>query len=132
MRITKPFYLGVYEVTQEEYERVTGTNPSGFSRAGSGIRTGYREWTQVAFLWRGFLGMMRVEFCQQVVCFARREVGGACLPFADRSRMGIYMPGGHHDAVPLRESVERPGSELQDGEPFRTGLRQRVQTWGER
>jgi formylglycine-generating enzyme required for sulfatase activity/serine/threonine protein kinase len=32
--ITKPFYLGKYEVTQEQYQRVTGTNPSWFSPMG--------------------------------------------------------------------------------------------------
>ena len=36
VRITKPFYFGVYVVTQEEYQRVMGTNPSEFSAAGNG------------------------------------------------------------------------------------------------
>ena len=30
VRITRPFYLGKYEVTQEQYERIVGTNPSNF------------------------------------------------------------------------------------------------------
>src|SRR5262249_28290129 len=36
VEITRPFYLGVYAVTQEEYQAVTGKNPSYFSPSGGG------------------------------------------------------------------------------------------------
>ena len=33
VKITQPFYMGKFEVTQEQYEKVMGTNPSNFKRA---------------------------------------------------------------------------------------------------
>ena len=36
VEIPADFYLGKYEVTQEEWEKVMGTNPSHFSRTGDG------------------------------------------------------------------------------------------------
>jgi formylglycine-generating enzyme required for sulfatase activity len=36
VRITRPFYLGTYLVTQGEYEKVMGSNPSEFSVTGNG------------------------------------------------------------------------------------------------
>jgi formylglycine-generating enzyme required for sulfatase activity/serine/threonine protein kinase len=36
VQISKPFYLGKYEVTQEQYQAVAGANPSWFSATGGG------------------------------------------------------------------------------------------------
>jgi formylglycine-generating enzyme required for sulfatase activity len=36
VQITKPFYLGIHEVTQKQYQDVTGFNPSHFSQQGPG------------------------------------------------------------------------------------------------
>jgi formylglycine-generating enzyme required for sulfatase activity len=36
VRLTKPFYLGKYAVTQEQYERLVGKNPSHFCATGVG------------------------------------------------------------------------------------------------
>jgi eukaryotic-like serine/threonine-protein kinase len=37
--ISKPFYMGVYEVTQEQYEQVMGKNPSAFKGAKNPVET---------------------------------------------------------------------------------------------
>ena len=37
VRVTRPFYLGAYEVTQEEYRHVMKTSPSWFAKTGGGV-----------------------------------------------------------------------------------------------
>jgi formylglycine-generating enzyme required for sulfatase activity len=37
VKIGRPFYLGVHEVTQGQYKQVMGTNPSWFARTGGGM-----------------------------------------------------------------------------------------------
>ncbi len=39
VEITRPFFLGAFEVTQQEYEAVMGTNPSWFAPGGGGAVT---------------------------------------------------------------------------------------------
>ena len=46
--ITKPFYLGVFEVTQREYEKVTGKNPSHFKKLESDQPVEQVRWTEAA------------------------------------------------------------------------------------
>ncbi len=79
-RITKPFYLGKYLVTQEQWEAVMGNNPSHFKGPA------------------GQLGRLPEvsEQAQREVCRWGRQV-----PVAHRSAVGICLPSREQDAVLL-------------------------------
>ncbi|MGO8747823.1 MAG: formylglycine-generating enzyme family protein [Thermoguttaceae bacterium] len=65
VRITKPFYLGKYPVTQGQYERVMGKNPSWFCKSGAGKdKIGETETSQFPVeqvLWEEAMG-----FCKRL------------------------------------------------------------------
>jgi serine/threonine protein kinase/formylglycine-generating enzyme required for sulfatase activity len=74
--VTRPFYLGVYEVTQEQYKKVMGENPSGFAAGGSvtekvnGLDT--RRFPVEMVSWEDARA-----FCEKL---GRRSGRGMCLP----------------------------------------------------
>ena len=87
VRITKPFYLGKYLVTQEQWEAVMGNNPSHFKGPKNPVE--HVSWDDC----QEFLEKAQRED----PCARRREV-----PVAHRGPVGICLPGGEHDAVLLR------------------------------
>ena len=103
VKISRPFYLGVYPVTQREYMQVIKKRTRASSRATTAFRS------------RGLLAR-----CGRVLQRTEPEGGSAAvlhdqwpvgrgsrleragLPAADGGGVGICLPGGDHDAVLLR------------------------------
>ena len=82
VRISQPFLIGVYAVTQAEYEKVMGTHPSYFSKAGNGKEkiagqdTSRLPVEQVSWF-------EAVEFCNKL---SEREQRTACYRLAKVKR----------------------------------------------
>ena len=60
--ITKPFYLGVTEVTQEQYQKVMGTNPSQFKGPQNPVEK--VRWADA------------VEFCRKLSAMSAEKTAG--------------------------------------------------------
>jgi formylglycine-generating enzyme required for sulfatase activity len=75
VRLTKPYYLGMYEVTQAEYERVMGTNPSSFSRSGSSSHKVYGQDTS-RFPVEGVSWEDAMEFCRRLSALSGEQAAG--------------------------------------------------------
>ena len=60
--ISKPFYMGQHEVTQAEYEKVMGINPSHFSKSGGGSKMVIGKDTSL-FPVDGVSWFDAIEFC---------------------------------------------------------------------
>jgi formylglycine-generating enzyme required for sulfatase activity len=95
VRITRPFYLGVTEVTQAQYEAVMGSNPSWFGATGgakdkvAGQPTGQHPVENVSWL-------DAVKFCNKLSELEGRkpfyEVNGETVRVPDWKAPGYRLP----------------------------------------
>jgi serine/threonine-protein kinase len=111
VRITRPFYFGVYVVTQQEYQRVMGTNPSEFSATGKGKdKVAGQDTTRFpveTVSWDG-----AVQFCRKLSEMPEERVAGRTyrLPseaqweYACRAgNMGLYSFSLGGNAIPKED-----------------------------
>jgi formylglycine-generating enzyme required for sulfatase activity len=75
VEITKPFYMGAFEVTQEQYEKVMGRNPSYFSSTGPG-KDKVKDLDTKAFPIEGLEWAEAAEFCKKLTALPEEAEAG--------------------------------------------------------
>ena len=93
VQITRPFYLGKYLVTQEQWQAVMGSNPSGFKGPKNPVEN--VSWDDC----QEFLGKLRKKF----------GAGRGKFQLPTESAMGVCLPGGEHNPLVLRRQRGGPG-----------------------
>ena len=92
VRITRAFHIGEAEVTQQQYQRVMGVNPSWHASGGGGAdEVGGQDssqWPVENVSW-----YETRDFCEKLSLLHGRSQRGTAVSTADRSGMGIRVPG---------------------------------------
>ena len=102
VRITKSFYLGIYEITQEEFEYVMRKNSSGFRKF---VGHDTKRFPVEMVTWND-----AVEFCDKLS--ARGAASWATLSPTDRGGMGIRLSCRQHHHILLRRFAVLHASKL--------------------
>jgi formylglycine-generating enzyme required for sulfatase activity len=113
VRISKPFYLGKYEVTQAQWRAVMGNNPSGFT--GDPTRPVEKvSWEDV----QGFIRQLNTKESGVTIAYQQRLSGnmrraGTTTAYSfgnDKSQLGQYawygdLAGGTHPVGKLKPNA---------------------------
>ncbi len=95
VRIARPFYLGVYEVTQAQYEAVLGNNPSLYAATGEGKESVAGQSTEKHPVER-VSWLDAVKFCNKLGELESRaafyEIDGENVRVPDWNRAGYRLP----------------------------------------
>jgi len=95
VRITRPFYFGVYLVTQEEFERVIGANPSSFSVTSKGkVKDKVAGQDTKRFPVENVSWDDAVEFCQKLSNLPQEQSAGHTYRLPTEAQWEYACPAG--------------------------------------
>ena len=100
--ITKPFYLGVYVVTQAEYEKVMGNNPSYFSAKGDG-KDSVKDMDTGQFPVEAVSWDDAVAFCKKLSELPEEKKAGRVYRLPTEAEWEYACRAGTKTAFPLRQ-----------------------------
>ena len=112
VRITKPFYVGVYEVTQAEYQAVMAKNPSDFSARG-------RDKQKVSGLDTSKFPVEMVSWDDaNAFCIRLGQKGGEAISLADRSGVGVCVPSRNDGTVFVSHTCNGREANCEGSSPY--------------
>jgi formylglycine-generating enzyme required for sulfatase activity len=100
VEITRPFAMGVFEVTQGEYERVVGKNPSFFSSTGGGKKVLDNPDTH-RFPVENVTWEQAVEFCRRLTALPAEQTAGRKYRLPTEAEWEYACRGGVPESLPF-------------------------------
>ena len=117
VQITEPFYIGVYEVTQAEYERVMGNNPSFFSSTGVGKGDVAGRSTE-RFPVEQVPWHDAVEFCRRLSSLSAEQQAGRVYRLPTEAQWELACRGGTHSPFHYGESLSSNQANVNGKYPY--------------
>jgi len=120
VQITKPFYLGVYEITQQQYEKVMGKNPTRFKGAKNPVDS--MTWTEA------------VEFCRRLSELPEEKAAGHVYRLPTEAEWEYSCRAGTTTKYSLGDSDSQLGEyawfEKNSGDTTHPVGQKKVNSWG--
>jgi formylglycine-generating enzyme required for sulfatase activity len=133
VEITRPFYLGVYEVTQGEYQKVMGSNPS-YYRAGGGFAARVRGLNTSRFPVENVDWHDSVKFCEKLSALPREKAARRKYRLPTEAEWEYACRAGAREHVPFAfgkslssRQANFDGNQPYGGAPTGTSLGRAVQ-----